>query len=167
MNLQIKHLLTLTLFLMCVAYSSAQVVLGSENKYKIYFEERTVCLADTTILVKVEYVCNLTDGHLADVHVALDTRKTQNHDYNEDNNRGRIGTKTTRVGNVSMVNSVCKISDMIHSDDKYVPQKRDERLSEAVFITAVIDDECPERSQLYLSTAFITDEEFARYYGEK
>lgn len=153
MNLQMKHLLTLTLFLMCAAYSSAQVVIGDKNKYKIYFEERTVCLTDTIIKVKVTYECSVANGQMKNVDVKFEEMSAE---YTPDMSYSEIkyhNASTKNVGGISMVTSYCKV----HKN------KSKGGLYEMMEAEAVIDVAHPEWSRLQLRAVSMTQEQQGEY----
>ncbi len=148
-----KHLLTLTLFLMCAAYSSAQVVIGDKNKYKIYFEERTVCLTDTIIKVKVTYECSVANGQMKNVDVKFEEMSAE---YTPDMSYSEIkyhNASTKNVGGISMVTSYCKV----HKN------KSKGGLYEMMEAEAVIDVAHPEWSRLQLRAVSMTQEQQGEY----
>ena len=156
-----KHLLTLTLFLMCAAYSSAQVVIGDKNKYKIYFEERTVCLTDTIIKVKVTYECSVANGQMKNVDVKFEEMSAE---YTPDMSYSEIkyhNASTKNVGGISMVTSYCKANGLsARLDGKAIDKIGEHEMVEA---EAVIDVAHPEWSRLQLRAVSMTQEQQAEY----
>lgn len=156
-----KHLLTLTLFLMCAAYSSAQVVIGDKNKYKIYFEERTVCLTDTIIKVKVTYECSVANGQMKNVDVKFEEMSAE---YTPDMSYSEIkyhNASTKNVGGISMVTSYCKANGLSARLDGKTIDKIGE--NETVVAEAVIDVAHPEWSRLHLRAVSMTQEQLGEY----
>lgn len=185
MNIRAKHLLTLILSLMCAAYSSAQVVIGDKNKYKIYFDERPVCLTDTTIRVKVTYECSVANGQMKNVDVTFeeisavhtpDISYTESHNANT-KHIGRVSVvangfkanpeiknrnaSTKNVGGISMVTSCCKVYGLSARHDGKAINKIGE--NEMVVAEAVIDVAHPEWSRLQLRAVSMTQEQQAEY----
>lgn len=185
MNQRTKHLLTLILSLMCAAYSSAQVVIGDKNKYKIYFEERTVCLTDTIIRVRMTYECSVANGQMKNVNVTFeeisavhtpDISYTESHNVNK-KHIGRVSVvangfkanpeikncnaSTKNVGGISMVTSCCKVYGLSARHDGKAINKIGE--NETVVAEAVIDVAHPEWSRLQLRAVSMTQEQQAEY----
>ena len=156
-----KHLLTLTLFLMCAAYSSAQVVIGDKNKYKIYFEERTVCLTDTIIKVKVTYECSVANGQMKNVDVKFEEMSAE---YTPDMSYSEIkyhNASTKNVGGISMVTSYCKANGLsARLDGKAIDKIGEHEMVEA---EAMIDVAHPEWSRLQLRAVSMTQEQQGEY----
>lgn len=151
----------LSLFLVCTAYSSTQVVTGDKNKYTIHFEERPVCLTDTTILVKVTYECSVVNGQMKNVDVKFEeipAEYTPDMSYPEIKNHN---TSTKNVGGISMVTSCCKANGLsVRNDGKAISKIGEHEMVEA---EAVIDVAHPEWSRLQLRAVSMTQEQQAEY----
>ena len=143
------------------AYSSAQVVIGDKNKYKIYFEERTVCLTDTIIKVKVTYECSVANGQMKNVDVKFEEMSaeyTPNMSYSEIKYHN---ASTKNVGGISMVTSYCKANGLSARLDGKAIDKIGE--NETVVAEAVIDVAHPEWSRLQLRAVSMTQEQQGEY----
>ena len=143
------------------AYSSAQVVIGDKNKYKIYFEERTVCLTDTIIKVKVTYECSVANGQMKNVDVKFEEMSAE---YTPDMSYSEIkyhNASTKNVGGISMVTSYCKANGLSARLDGKAIDKIGE--NETVVAEAVIDVAHPEWSRLQLRAVSMTQEQQAEY----
>ena len=143
------------------AYSSAQVVIGDKNKYKIYFEERTVCLTDTIIKVKVTYECSVANGQMKNVDVKFEEMSAE---YTPDMSYSEIkyhNASTKNVGGISMVTSCCKVYGLSARHDGKAINKIGE--NETVVAEAVIDVAHPEWSRLQLRAVSMTQEQQAEY----
>lgn len=143
------------------AYSSAQVVIGDKNKYKIYFEERTVCLTDTIIKVKVTYECSVANGQMKNVDVKFEEMSAE---YTPDMSYSEIkyhNASTKNVGGISMVTSYCKANGLSARHDGKAINKIGE--NETVVAEAVIDVAHPEWSRLQLRAVSMTQEQQAEY----
>lgn len=143
------------------AYSSAQVVIGDKNKYKIYFEERTVCLTDTIIKVKVTYECSVANGQMKNVDVKFEEMSAE---YTPDMSYSEIkyhNASTKNVGGISMVTSYCKANGLSARLDGKAIDKIGEH--EMVVAEAVIDVAHPEWSRLQLRAVSMTQEQQGEY----
>ena len=143
------------------AYSSAQVVIGDKNKYKIYFEERTVCLTDTIIKVKVTYECSVANGQMKNVDVKFEEMSAE---YTPDMSYSEIkyhNASTKNVGGISMVTSYCKANGLSARLDGKAIDKIGE--NETVVAEAVIDVAHPEWSRLQLRAVSMTQEQQGEY----
>lgn len=143
------------------AYSSAQVVIGDKNKYKIYFEERTVCLTDTIIKVKVTYECSVANGQMKNVDVKFEEMSAE---YTPDMSYSEIkyhNASTKNVGGISMVTSYCKANGLSARLDGKTIDKIGE--NETVVAEAVIDVAHPEWSRLQLRAVSMTQEQQGEY----
>lgn len=143
------------------ANSSAQVVIGDKNKYKIYFEERTVCLTDTIIKVKVTYECSVANGQMKNVDVKFEEMSAE---YTPDMSYSEIkyhNASTKNVGGISMVTSYCKANGLsARLDGKAIDKIRE---NETVVAEAVIDVAHPEWSRLQLRAVSMTQEQQGEY----
>ena len=143
------------------ANSSAQVVIGDKNKYKIYFEERTVCLTDTIIKVKVTYECSVANGQMKNVDVKFEEMSAE---YAPDMSYSEIkyhNASTKNVGGISMVTSYCKANGLSARLDGKAIDKIGE--NETVVAEAVIDVAHPEWSRLQLRAVSMTQEQQGEY----
>ena len=143
------------------AYSSAQVVIGDKNKYKIYFEERTVCLTDTIIKVKVTYECSVANGQMKNVDVKFEEMSAE---YTPDMSYSEIkyhNASTKNVGGISMVTSYCKANGLSARLDGKAIDKIGEH--ETVVAEAMIDVAHPEWSRLQLRAVSMTQEQQGEY----
>lgn len=143
------------------ANSSAQVVIGDKNKYKIYFEERTVCLTDTIIKVKVTYECSVANGQMKNVDVKFEEMSAE---YTPDMSYSEIkyhNASTKNVGGISMVTSYCKANGLSARLDGKTIDKIGEH--ETVVAEAVIDVAHPEWSRLQLRAVSMTQEQQGEY----
>lgn len=143
------------------ANSSAQVVIGDKNKYKIYFEERTVCLIDTIIKVKVTYECSVANGQMKNVDVKFEEMSAE---YAPDMSYSEIkyhNASTKNVGGISMVTSYCKANGLSARLDGKAIDKIGEH--EMVVAEAVIDVAHPEWSRLHLRAVSMTQEQQGEY----
>ena len=143
------------------AYSSAQVVIGDKNKYKIYFEGRTVCLTDTIIKVKVTYECSVANGQMKNVDVKFEEMSAE---YTPDMSYSEIkyhNASTKNVGGISMVTSYCKANGLSARLDGKAIDKIGE--NETVVAEAVIDVAHPEWSRLQLRAVSMTQEQQGEY----
>ena len=143
------------------ANSSAQVVIGDKNKYKIYFEERTVCLTDTIIKVKVTYECSVANGQMKNVDVKFEEMSAE---YTPDMSYSEIkyhNASTKNVGGISMVTSYCKANGLSARLDGKAIDKIGE--NETVVAEAVIDVAHPEWSRLQLRAVSMTQEQQGEY----
>lgn len=143
------------------ANSSAQVVIGDKNKYKIYFEERTVCLTDTIIKVKVTYECSVANGQMKNVDVKFEEMSAE---YAPDMSYSEIkyhNASTKNVGGISMVTSYCKANGLSARLDGKAIDKIGEH--EMVVAEAVIDVAHPEWSRLHLRAVSMTQEQQGEY----
>lgn len=143
------------------AYSSAQVVIGDKNKYKIYFEERTVCLTDTIIKVKVTYECSVANGQMKNVDVKFEEMSAE---YTPDMSYSEIkyhNASTKNVGGISMVTSYCKANGLsARLDGKAIDKIGEHEMVEA---EAMIDVAHPEWSRLQLRAVSMTQEQQGEY----
>lgn len=143
------------------ANSSAQVVIGDKNKYKIYFEERTVCLTDTIIKVKVTYECSVANGQMKNVDVKFEEMSAE---YTPDMSYSEIkyhNASTKNVGGISMVTSYCKANGLsARLDGKAIDKIGEHEMVEA---EAMIDVAHPEWSRLQLRAVSMTQEQQGEY----
>ena len=143
------------------ANSSAQVVIGDKNKYKIYFEERTVCLTDTIIKVKVTYECSVANGQMKNVDVKFEEMSAE---YAPDMSYSEIkyhNASTKNVGGISMVTSYCKANGLsARLDGKAIDKIGEHEMVEA---EAMIDVAHPEWSRLQLRAVSMTQEQQGEY----
>lgn len=143
------------------ANSSAQVVIGDKNKYKIYFEERTVCLTDTIIKVKVTYECSVANGQMKNVDVKFEEMSAE---YTPDMSYSEIkyhNASTKNVGGISMVTSYCKANRLsARLDGKAIDKIGEHEMVEA---EAMIDVAHPEWSRLQLRAVSMTQEQQGEY----
>lgn len=141
--------------------SSAQVVIGDKNKYKIYFEERTVCLTDTIIKVKVTYECSVANGQMKNVDVKFEEMSAE---YTPDMSYPEIkyhNASTKNVGGISMVTSYCKANGLsARLDGKAIDKIGEHEMVEA---EAMIDVAHPEWSRLQLRAVSMTQEQQGEY----
>lgn len=141
--------------------SSAQVVIGDKNKYKIYFEERTVCLTDTIIKVKVTYECSVANGQMKNVDVKFEEMSAE---YTPDMSYSEIkyhNASTKNVGGISMVTSYCKANGLsARLDGKAIDKIGEHEMVEA---EAMIDMAHPEWSRLQLRAVSMTQEQQGEY----
>ena len=143
------------------ANSSAQVVIGDKNKYKIYFEERTVCLTDTIIRVRMAYECSVANGQMKNVDVTFEEMSAE---YAPDMSYSEIkyhNASTKNVGGISMVTSYCKANGLSARLDGKAIDKIGE--NETVVAEAVIDVAHPEWSRLQLRAVSMTQEQQGEY----
>lgn len=135
------------------AYSSAQVVIGDKNKYKIYFEERTVCLTDTIIRVRMAYECSVANGQMKNVDVTFEEMSIEYSSTKSTRTITNHNASVKNVGGISMATSYYKV----HKN------KSKGGLYEMMEAEAVIDVAHPEWSRLQLRAVSMTQEQQGEY----